>query len=83
MTGIGLQPSLVDKLVVVDMSPFSIGSEMLAAPAIMTVLKNVKMPENVSLAEARRQVGAQLAYSPICSGLKAFLLTNLAQKDQR
>lgn len=65
---------------VVDISPVSTGSEMLGAPSVLSVLQSVKMPANTTMANARKLVGTELSYSPICNDMRAFLLMNLVQK---
>lgn len=74
---------MVDRLIVNDVSPFTTGYQMQAVPYLLTVMKNSKLPENVSLSVARYQVNKQMADPKICVGMRGFFLLNLVMKDSK
>lgn len=72
---------MVDRLIVADISPVSTSSNMRALPALFTIMRNVHLPNNVPMSSARVSADLQLARIINDKGLRAFLLTNLVQKD--
>lgn len=70
---------MINKVIVVDISPITTGAQMERGPGILDVLKSVQMPKNVPRVVARRDVGRQLSKSSICHGLELFLLMNLIE----
>lgn len=74
------QPELVEKLLVVDISPATISSDISGSSAIFRALESVKIPENLTMSQARISVDNQLSHSIQDQILRSFMLTNLVQK---
>ncbi|KAK9874452.1 hypothetical protein WA026_002791 [Henosepilachna vigintioctopunctata] len=73
-------PELVEKLIVVDISPISTSPDISTLPVYMNALKSLNIPNNIPLSTARTNADKQLAERGVSSkGLRAFLLTNLFQ----
>ncbi|XP_050513224.1 protein ABHD11-like isoform X2 [Diabrotica virgifera virgifera] len=74
-------PELVEKLIITDVSPISSSSSVKMLPGLMNSLKQIQIPPNKSLYEAKKIIGPRL-YSLIKNRLMfAYLLTNLVQKN--
>lgn len=65
------------------MSPVTISSSLTAMPSIFRAIKAVELPADVPISVARQKADVQLSMSLPDKGLRAFLLTNLVQKDDR
>ncbi|XP_060533375.1 protein ABHD11-like isoform X2 [Cylas formicarius] len=74
-------PEHVNKLIIVDISPVTTSPNLNQMPGLFTAMERVQLPKNVSMSKARSTVDAQLAKSIADPNLRAFLLTNLVQKD--
>lgn len=62
-----------------DVSP--VNREISLDESLFDVLKEVKFPSNVTLAQARSEIDKQMAERVQNSGIRAFLLTNLTQNE--
>ncbi|KAJ8984150.1 hypothetical protein NQ317_017801 [Molorchus minor] len=78
---VAILPELVEKLIVVDISPVASSPNLTSMPALFQALDRVRLPSNVSVVKARTDVDAQLAQFIADKSLRSFLLTNLVQKD--
>ncbi|XP_044764071.1 protein ABHD11 [Coccinella septempunctata] len=73
-------PELVEKLIVVDISPISTSPDISSMPIYMRALNSLKIPSNIPLSRARLAADLQLVEGGITDkNLRAFLLTNLIQ----
>lgn len=72
------RPDVVDRLIVVDISPLS---TPLRNPTVsyLDALQNVPLSSNVSLSAARKQADQHLASVIQDAGMRQFLLTNLVK----
>jgi len=55
------QPELVEKLVIVDISPVTVGSTLFTMPKYFEGMMSVKLDRNIPLSKARRMADEQLA----------------------
>lgn len=73
---------MVEKLIVVDISPVSTSTDISVMPGYLHAMNNINIPSNIPLSRARLAADLQLAESGITDkGLRAFLLTNLIQNQ--
>ncbi|CAG9862624.1 unnamed protein product [Phyllotreta striolata] len=72
---------MVNKLLVVDISPISTSTTVSVIPSILKSLRNLQIPSNKPLRDARRIVGDNLMNMVRNRLLIGFLLTNLVQKN--
>lgn len=72
---------MVEKLIVADVSPVNMSRGLTSMYSIFAAIENVNLPSNVSMASARTNCDEQLSKSISDKGLRAFLLTNLAQNS--
>ncbi|XP_063924965.1 sn-1-specific diacylglycerol lipase ABHD11-like isoform X2 [Zophobas morio] len=72
-------PNLVDKLIVVDISPVVRYADMKSIARLFNVLQSLELPKNVTMSVARNQTDQQLSRYVMDKGLRNFLLTNLVQ----
>ncbi|XP_076129656.1 sn-1-specific diacylglycerol lipase ABHD11 isoform X2 [Alosa pseudoharengus] len=80
MTTALTQPTLVERLVVVDISPAQSGS-VTNFPIYIQAMKDVSVPRDVPRSTARRLVEDQLRKHVKERSLRQFLLTNLVEED--
>lgn len=71
------QPKLVERIIVVDISPFS-SDAFGGLSEIFDVLLDVKLPEGVSPSEARKTIDKQLAEHYKSDYFRGFLMRNLS-----
>lgn len=76
-------PELVERLIIVDISPVTTSPNLHELPNLFNFMNSVKMPENIPLSQARNIVDKQLSEYILDKSLRAFLLTNLIQTDQQ
>ncbi|XP_076253864.1 sn-1-specific diacylglycerol lipase ABHD11 isoform X3 [Rhynchophorus ferrugineus] len=76
-------PELVERLIVVDISPAATSPNLNELPKLFDILSNIKLPSNVPLSQARAVVDQQLAEYIADKSLRAFLLTNLIETDNQ
>ncbi|XP_038054830.1 protein ABHD11-like [Patiria miniata] len=74
------KPHLIDKLVVVDVSPVPTGSAF-QIPEFIAAMKAVEFDQSVSLAQNRKNAGKQLQAVIKDVGLLQFILTNVTERD--
>lgn len=72
-------PELVDKLIIVDISPVTQSPHMGHMPTILNAMESVQFPINVNMSNARIIIDQQLAQHIPAKDLRAFLMTNLTQ----
>ncbi|XP_041947635.1 protein ABHD11 isoform X2 [Alosa alosa] len=80
MTTALTQPTLVERLVVVDISPAQSGS-VTNFPIYIQAMKDVSVPRDVPRSTARRLAEDQLRKHVKERSLRQFLLTNLVEED--
>ncbi|KAJ9600716.1 hypothetical protein L9F63_026147 [Diploptera punctata] len=68
-------PELVEKLIVVDISPVNVSANLSTMPKYFEAMKSVKIDENIPLSKARKIADEQLAKHI------SFLLTNLVEAE--
>ncbi|KAL1110486.1 hypothetical protein AAG570_008014 [Ranatra chinensis] len=76
-----LYPELVDKMVVVDISPIDTSLGMVNMKIYFDALLSVKFAENITLSQARKSANEQLMQWIPDNAIRQFLLTNLTQRD--
>ncbi|PNF41951.1 hypothetical protein B7P43_G14635 [Cryptotermes secundus] len=74
-------PELVEKLVVVDISPVAVSPGLFTMPKYFEAMMSVKLVKNIPLSKVRRMADEQLAKSVLDSGTRQFLLTNLVEAE--
>ena len=72
---------MVDKLIVADISPVRTSPNLYVMPSILETLNKIVLPINVPISTARITADQQLLKIINDKGLRAFLLTNLVQKN--
>ena len=80
-------PELVEKLVVVDVSPVNIEFDVTDSTEwnmshFFYAMKAVEFPQNVSISQARKSGDSQLSKRISDPGLRAWLLMNVYQDSQ-
>ncbi|XP_031427102.1 protein ABHD11-like [Clupea harengus] len=80
MTTALMQPSLVERLVVVDISPAQT-TPLTNFPAYIQAMKEVKVPKDVPRSTARRLAEDQLRQLVKERSVRQFLLTNLTEEE--
>lgn len=63
-----------------DISPVK-DTDFGSLPSLFDILQSVQFPSNVPVSQARVQVDKQLVELVDDKGIRAFLLTNLVQKE--
>ncbi|XP_021913605.1 protein ABHD11-like isoform X2 [Zootermopsis nevadensis] len=76
------KPELVEKLVIVDISPVTISSNLSTMPRYFEAMMSVQIDDNVPLSKARKVADEQLAKYVLDSGTRQFLLTNLVEAER-
>lgn len=74
-------PHLVDRLVIVDISPVGESPGMSHIPKLFDAMYSVQLEANTSMSRARKEAEQQLRQKIIDSGLIQFLLTNLVEAE--
>lgn len=74
-------PELVEKLVIVDISPITVSSTLSTMPKYFEGMMSVKLDRNIPLSKARRMADEQLAKYVLDSGTRQFILTNLVEAE--
>lgn len=67
------QPELVEKLVVVDISPVAVSPGLFTMPKYFEAMMSVKLVKNIPLSKARRMADEQLAKSVLVGVLKIII----------
>ncbi|KAB7497677.1 Protein ABHD11 [Armadillidium nasatum] len=75
-------PSVIEKLFVLDISPVGTAEAISSTPIFIETMRGVTIPDNLELHEARKMVDKLLL--PIISeaGIRMFLLQNLVKKEK-
>ncbi|XP_022106071.1 protein ABHD11-like [Acanthaster planci] len=76
------EPQLIDKLVVVDVSPVRTEG-VYQFPEFISAMKAVQFDQSVSLSQNRKHAGQQLQSVITDMGLLQFILTNVVERDGR
>ncbi|XP_048522733.1 uncharacterized protein LOC109541308 [Dendroctonus ponderosae] len=76
-------PKLLEKLIVVDISPINVSPNFSEMSKIIDVMNRTEMPKNVVLSQARSIVEQQLAEVIPDKGVRAFILTNLMATEDK
>ncbi|ENN73977.1 hypothetical protein HUJ04_001576 [Dendroctonus ponderosae] len=76
-------PKLLEKLIVVDISPINVSPNFSGMSKIIDVMNRTEMPKNVVLSQARSIVEQQLAEVIPDKGVRAFILTNLMATEDK
>ncbi|XP_012287144.1 protein ABHD11 [Orussus abietinus] len=74
-------PEVVEKLVVVDMSPIGTSPEIASMKKIFESMRSITLDGNLSLTKARKMTDEQLSNSISSLTLRQFLLTNLVEAE--
>lgn len=78
------QPELVDKLIVVDISPVGSSPSLFLMPKFFDAMDNVRLDAHIPMSAARESADKQLAATISDKGVRQFILTNLvAAEDGR
>ncbi|PSN43465.1 hypothetical protein C0J52_03218 [Blattella germanica] len=75
------KPELVEKLIVVDISPVNVSPSLNTMPKYFDAMKSVKLEGNIPLSKARKIADEQLAKHIPDVGTRQFLLTNLVEAE--
>ncbi|KAG0704206.1 Protein ABHD11 [Chionoecetes opilio] len=71
------QPSVVEKVVVLDMSPVGTSQSVTSLPRFLEVMRRLTLPPDLPSQQARKQVDDLLKPAIAEAGIRQFLLTNL------
>lgn len=74
-------PEKVEKLIVADASPVSTSSTLIHLPRLLIALDKLRIPETLSLSQARKMMIESLLNVTKSRGVITFLMTNLIQKS--
>lgn len=75
-------PHLVEKLVVVDISPVSpIGTSRTDIPLFLKAMQSIEVPDNYTIHQGRKVADARLSEIISEQSLRDFLITNLVKTD--
>lgn len=76
-----LQPDLVDKLIVVDITQLNFSNNSEQITEMLKILRNLKIDNSLSLPEARRTTSEQLAKIGVNQATRDFVLLNLVKNS--
>lgn len=75
-------PHLVERLIVVDISPISpIGTSRTDIPLFISAMKAIRVPNNYTIHQGRKVADERLSEIIDDLSLRNFLITNLAKSD--
>ena len=75
-------PQLVEKMIVVDISPVSpIGSNRTDIPLFLKAMRSIKLPNTLTIHQARKVADDHLSEIIEEKSLRDFLITNLAKSE--
>ena len=74
-----MQPELVEKLVVVDISPIGTSPQLLNMVKYFDAMKSIRLQPNIPLSAARKHADQQLSSTISDKGLRDFLMMNLVE----
>ncbi|XP_064087044.1 sn-1-specific diacylglycerol lipase ABHD11-like isoform X1 [Macrobrachium nipponense] len=72
-----MEPSIVEKLIVLDISPLSTSSSISSLPLFVEIMRRVEVPPDLNMPQARSYVDDLLSTVVQERGIRQFLLTNL------
>lgn len=76
------QPHLVEKLIVVDISPVSpIGTSRTDIPLFIKAMRTIEIPDKYTIHQGRKVADERLSEIISEKSLRDFLITNLAKTD--
>ncbi|XP_026289129.1 protein ABHD11-like [Frankliniella occidentalis] len=73
-------PELVDKLVVVDISPIGTSPQLMTMGKYFNAMQSIRLQPNIPLSAARKHADQQLSSTISDKGLRDFLIMNLVEK---
>lgn len=75
-------PELVERLIVVDISPVSpMGTNRTDIPLFLKAMRSIKLPNNLTIHQARKVADDDLSRIIDEKSLRDFLITNLSKSD--
>ncbi|XP_047490468.1 protein ABHD11-like isoform X2 [Penaeus chinensis] len=77
----GRQPSVVEKLLVLDISPYGVSDSISSLPIFVEIMRKVQVPSHLNMVEARTYVDNLLLPAVPERGIRQFLLTNLIRDE--
>ncbi|KAK7063012.1 hypothetical protein SK128_006039 [Halocaridina rubra] len=72
-----MEPSIVEKLLVLDISPLGVSGSVSTLPIFVEIMSKVRVPPDLNMAQARAYVDELLSTVVKEKGIRQFLLTNL------
>lgn len=72
-----LQPHLVEKAIIVDVSPVTTSPSLTSMGEIFAAMRRVSLPKNIGLPEARVMADEQLKEVIVDKVTRSFILMNL------
>lgn len=75
-------PELVDKLVVVDISPIGTSPQLMTMSKYFNAMKSIRLQPNIPLSAARKYADQQLSSTISDRGLRDFLIMNLIEAEK-
>nr|CAD7203099.1 unnamed protein product [Timema douglasi] len=75
-------PDIIDKLVVVDISPVRVSPGLTVMPEYFAAMKSVNLDINTSLSVVRKKANHQLSKYISDEGVRQFFLTNLVEGEK-
>ncbi|KAK8752449.1 hypothetical protein OTU49_005685 [Cherax quadricarinatus] len=77
-----MQPSVVDKLFVLDVSPLSISKDISTLPRFLEIMQRIEVPMHLTMQEARKYTDEILRPAVPDPSIRQFLLTNLNNTEE-
>ncbi|XP_045125134.1 protein ABHD11-like isoform X2 [Portunus trituberculatus] len=77
-----MEPSVVDRLVVLDMSPVGTSKSISSLPRFLEIMLRIAVPPDLSPPQAKTHVDNLLKPAIPEAGIRQFLLTNLTQAPE-
>ncbi|XP_063609703.1 sn-1-specific diacylglycerol lipase ABHD11-like, partial [Penaeus indicus] len=76
------EPSVVEKLLVLDISPYGVSNSISSLPIFVEIMRKVQVPSHLNMVEARTFVDNLLLPAVPERGIRQFLLTNLIRDEE-
>ncbi|XP_047490467.1 protein ABHD11-like isoform X1 [Penaeus chinensis] len=76
-----IEPSVVEKLLVLDISPYGVSDSISSLPIFVEIMRKVQVPSHLNMVEARTYVDNLLLPAVPERGIRQFLLTNLIRDE--
>ncbi|ROT64869.1 hypothetical protein C7M84_017186 [Penaeus vannamei] len=77
-----MEPSVVEKLLVLDISPYGVSNSISSLPIFVEIMRKVQVPSHLNIVEARTYVDNLLLPAVPERGIRQFLLTNLIRDEE-